>query len=409
MDIDKELEDLFSDPLLNVSYQEAKLFDMPTDMKRVMDRRRIQPDHYAQKKVCEDFDLFRPLFEKVQAELQEGKRSLIRIGKTSSMQQGSFYVVSGQLAYLAEVGETVKAGNGQKNARTRTIYDNGTESDILLQTLRTNVVADGYGITEPQENIDKSLKNHVVSAEDKSTGFIYVLRSLSPDTEIANVKNLYKIGFTINSVEERISNAEKEPTYLMAPVQIVATAQIVNMNSHVFETLVHQVFSAVQFQVKVFDDDGNLHVPTEWYVAPIEIIELVIKKIADGSITHYSYNPEMQCLEKRLVKNTSTFNTAGLKVLTLNITKMYFDEIMSGDKTIEYREVKQTTINKFTYIDEADGKRYLRRYDVIRFFVGYHKDKDSALVEIKDITYSNGCVEYHLGRILEKVTADGNG
>lgn len=128
-----------------------------------------------------------------------------------------------------------------------------------------------------------------------------------------------------------------------------------------------------------------------------------MQKIADGTITQYSYNAQQQCLEKRLIKKTSTFNTEGLKVLTLNIKEIYFNEIMSGEKTIEFRELKQTTLNKYTYVDEADGKRYLRRYDVIRFYVGYHKNRDSALVEIKDTKYAEGVVEYYLGRILEHV------
>ena len=187
----------------------------------------------------------------------------------------------------------------------------------------------------------------------------------------------------------------------MAPVEIKLTAQIVNMNSHIFEQLVHQVFSAVQFQVKVFDEEGVEHIPSEWYVAPLEIIELVIRKIADGSITRYSYNAEMQCLEKRIVKKTSTFDTSGLKVLTLNIQEGFFKEIMNGEKKEEYRELKQTTLNKYTYIDEADGKRYLRRYDVIRFYVGYHRNRDSALVQVVDTTYKNGIVVYHLGQVLE--------
>ncbi len=403
MDVNKELEELFNDPLLGVTYDEAKLFDIPADMKRVMERKRLQPDHYAQRKVCEDFHLFKPLFDKVQKELKEGKRSLMRIGKTLSMLKGLFFVIGGQLVYLAEIGETKRAANGLKDARTRTIYDNGTEADILLQTLRKNVVEDGYGVTEPQENVDSKFFNASIEDGDKATGFIYILRSLSPNPEIANVENLYKIGFTTNSVEERVANAEHEPTYLMAPVHIVATAQIVNMNSHVFEGLVHQFFSAVQFQVTVYDEKGEAHVPSEWYVAPLEIIEKVIEKISDGSITQYSYNAELQKLEKRIVKKQSTFDVSGLKVLSLIIKDVYFKQILDGTKTIEYRELKQTTMNKYTYIDEADGKRYLRRYDALRLLVGYNKERDSALVEVTDITYDNdsSVVEYHLGRILD--------
>ena len=404
MDIDKELNDLFSDPLLDVSDKELTLFNLPADMKRVMEGRRIQPDHYAQRKQCEDFLLYKPLFEQVQRELKEGKRTLIRTSKSANLEAGQYYVVDGMLVYLHSVFDRRRARNGMADGRTRCIYENGTESDILLETLRRNVLHDGYAVTDTQENIDNTFANQPLAEGDRSTGYIYVLKSLSPAPEIAGVKDLYKIGFTINSVEERIANAEKEPTYLMAPVQIVETVQIVNMNSHIFETIMHQVFNAVQFQLKVYDEEGNLHVPTEWFVVPLEIINLVIQKIVDKSITQYSYNAELQCLEKRLTKKESTFNTEGLKVLTLNIKDCYFQEILDGRKTSEYREIKQTTINKYTYLDEADGKRYLRRYDVIRFYVGYYKDRDSALVEVTDTTCTNGIVEYKLGRVLEHVS-----
>ncbi len=400
MDIDKELKELFDDPLLNLTQHEAALFNIPADMKRVMEARRIQPDHYAQKKACEDFYVYEPMFKKVHAELKEGKRSLIKTSKTASMEKGHFYVVDGMMVFLADIAETKKARNGMPDGRTRCIYENGTESDILLETLRRNVLYNGYGITETQENEHENFCQ-TTTCDDKTTGYVYVLCSLSTDKAIADVKNLYKIGFTTNSVEDRIANAIHEPTYLMAPVKIMLTAQIVNMNSQIFENLVHQVFSQVQFQVKVYDEDGNEHVPSEWYVVPLEIIERVIRKIADGSIINYSYNAELQCLERRIVKNSSTFNTKGLRVLTLNIKDVYFKQIISGKKTVEYRDLKQTTLNKYTYIDAADGKRYLRRYDALRLYVGYHKDRDSALVQVLDTTYKDGVVEYHLGQILE--------
>lgn len=402
MDVDKELKDLFSDPLLDVSDKELTLFNLPADMKRVMEGKRLQPDHYAQRKTCEDFELYRPLFEKVQKELNEGKRDLIKTSKTSNLDEGHYYVVGGQLLLLESIREKKTNRSGMIDGRTRCIYEDGTESDILLQTLRSNVLYEGYGVTDPQDKTDQEFAS--LAEGDKSTGYIYILRSLSPNPEIANVKNLYKIGFTINSVEERVANAEHEPTYLMAPVQIMSTAQIVNMNSHMFETLVHQVFQAVNFQIKVYDDNGIEHEPSEWYVAPLEIIELVIQKIADRSIVNYTYNTEMQCLEKRIVKKGSTFDVKGLRVLTLNIKKENFDPIISGEKKVELRELTQTTINRYTYIDEADGKRYLRPYDVLRLYVGYHKDRESALVEVTDITYDKvGVIEYHLGRILEVI------
>ena len=402
MDIDKELEAIFDDPLLKMSEEEEKLFDIPQDMRRVIAKKKA--DYVAQHKLCEDFEHYKPVFEKIHLELKQGKRSLVKINKTATLAAGRFYYVSGQMLLLEQIGELKKSSNFLPDARTRCIYENGTESDILLQTLRKNVVGDGYAISELQEETERGFfSNADIAADDNVTGYIYVLSSLSEDPAVKEVKNLYKIGFTTNSVEQRIANAENDPTYLMAPVKIVATYKVVNLNSQKFEDLVHQLLKHVQFQVTVFDDKGIEHQPQEWFVVPLPVVDVIIMKIMDGSIVGYTYNSEMECLEKRIVKTKSTFDTTGLKVLTLNIKKVYFDEIMSGAKKTEYRELKQTTLNKYTYVDEADGKRYLRRYDALRLFVGYHKDRESALVQVTDTTYNNGIVEYHLGLILEKI------
>ena len=402
MDIDKELKAIFDDPLLNIDGEEQDLFDIPQDMRRVIAKKKA--DYVAQHKLCENFDDYKHLFAKVHRELKQGRRSLVKINKTATLAEGRFYIVSGQMLLLEKIGELKKSSNFLPDARTRCIYENGTESDILLQTLRKNVVGDGYAVSELQDETNAGFfDNSDIVANDKITGYIYVLSSLSQDPAIKDVKHLYKIGFSTNSVEQRIANAENEPTYLMAPVKIQASYKVINMNSQKFEDLIHQLLKPVQFQVSVFDEKGVEHQPQEWFVVPLPVVDVIIQKIMDGSIVGYTYNPQLECLEKRIVKEKSTFDTTGMKVLTLNIKKIYFDEIMSGAKKIEYRELKQTTINRYTYLDETDDKRYLRRYDALRLFVGYHKDRESALVQVTDTTYNNGIVEYHLGLILEKI------
>ena len=403
MDIDKELEEIFDDPLLKMSEEEEQLFDIPQDMRRVMARK--QADYVAQHKLCENFEDYKPLFEKVHQELRQGKRSLVRLAKTSSIETGQYFVVSGELVFLESMTNAKWTENVRgRNARTRCIYENGTEADILLQTLRKSVMTDGYMITEcSEQTYSQFFKNSDITKDDNVTGYIYILSSLSDNPTIKAEKNLYKIGFTTTKVEQRIANAENEPTYLMAPVKIVATYKVVNLNSQKFEDLVHQLLMAVQYQVVVYDEKGIAHQPQEWFIVPLPVVDVMIKKIMDGSIVGYTYNPQLECLEKRIVKAKSTFDTTGMKVLTLNIKKIYFDEIMSGTKKIEYRELKQSTLNKYTYFDETDGKRYLRRYDALRLFVGYNKDRESALVQVTDITYNEGIVEYHLGMIFEKI------
>ena len=287
MDIDKELEELFNDPLTKISYQEAKLFDIPQDMRRVMMKRK--PDYVAQRKICEDFDFYRPLFAKVLKELKQGKRSLMKITKTATLSAGRYYYVSGQMLLLESIGEIKKSSNSLPDARTLCIYENGTEANILLQTLRKSVMTDGYMVTECLVQTNANFfKNADITAEDNVTGYIYVLSSLSQDPAIKDVKHLYKIGFSTNSVEQRIANAENEPTYLMAPVKIQASYKVVNMNSQKFEDLIHQLLKPVQFQVSVFDDNGVEHQPQEWFMVPLPVVDVIIQKIMDGSIVGYS-------------------------------------------------------------------------------------------------------------------------
>lgn len=403
MDIDKELDDIFGDPLLGVSAEEAKLFDMPDDMKRIIAKKH-KADFVAQRKPCEDFEQYRPMFEQVHRDLAEGKRSLVRISKTSHLTPGHFFFDAGQLLLLQSSDELKRDRSRHMNARTRCIYENGTEANIMMQTLCKNVFANGYAVTETQQETEsRFFDNADIREEDRVTGYIYVLRSLTEDAQIQAIPHLYKIGFSTTSVEKRVANAAHEPTYLMAPVEVVGQYKVVNMNSHKFERLLHQVLASANYQITVTDEQGVQHAATEWYQVPLEMIDTIIQKIMDGSIVGYTYNAEEMCMERRVAKHRSKLDLRGLKVLTLNIKKEFFDPIIAGEKKEEYRKVKQTTLNRYTYIDEADGKRYLRRYDVLQLFVGYHKDRESAIVQVLDTTYEDGWVVYHLGRILDVV------
>ena len=303
MDVNKELEEIFDDPLLDISEREVELFNIPADMRKSMESKN-KAEYIAQRKLCEDFEAYRPLFQQVHQDLKQGKRSLVRISKTINLQAGHYYIVEGQMLLLESIGERITSSNFLPDARTRCIYENGTESDILLQTLRKNVVGGGYAITELQEEMESSFfTNADITTDDKVTGYIYVLSSLSDNPVIKNQKDLYKIGYSTNSVEERIANAVHEPTYLMAPVKIVATYKVVNLHSQKFEDIVHQILKPVQFHVTVVDDNGVSYEPKEWFVIPLNVVDIVIARIMDGSILGYTYNASMKCLEKRVVSS----------------------------------------------------------------------------------------------------------
>jgi Meiotically up-regulated gene 113 len=407
MPIDKELEELFNDPLLDdIGQEDLSLFDVPENFKRTDNDK---PDYVARRVLCANFSDYEEGFKKVQLELKTGKRSIIKFN-ANALKAGNYYVIGGVILRLEYVDDLVeKTKRKKKDARTRCIYENGTESDIFLDTLRRSLTSEGYFVTESTDTNDTVFDTKFdLTVDDIQDGWIYVLRSLSQNSQICEQKDLYKIGFSTTPVEKRIVNAANDTTYLMDKVEIVATWKTFNMNTQKFEALIHSFFSAVQFRMQLVDASGARFTALEWYVVPLGIIENVINRIIDGSIIHYRYNPALSSLEqlpeKEQDNSKEKYDTNGLKVLTLIIKQAWLDEILAERKTIEYRQLKQTQLGKYTWVSNEDGKRYLTKYDLIRFYVGYNKDRQTALVQITDTTYDgeNQLVEYHLGKILEK-------
>ena len=407
MNINKELDELLNDPMFEVSNTEETLFELTEAMKRAKEERKAA-DYVAQRRPCENFEDYEEGFRQVHKDLREGRRMLKKF-TAKAMQEGPYYVASGVLVYLEKIinPERPQKGHIAVDGRTRTIYENGMESDIKLHTLSKNVYTDGYIVTDSTEEDASALeKAFEVTEKDKADGWIYVLSSLSENPEIAKVKELYKIGFSTTPVEDRIRNCEYEPTYLMDKVKIVATWRTYNMNTHSFETLIHQFFKAVQFHVKVKDLAGNEAEPQEWFVVPLGIISKAVESIIDGSIVNYRYNPSLQVMEEVEKQNRiqqGEFDTTGWNILTLNIKQMYFNQILKGEKTIEYRDLKPSTMNRFTWVDTSTGSRYLKKFDALRLCIGRTAGSDRMLVEVVDTTYDSDAqrVEYHLGKVLQ--------
>lgn len=407
-DVKRQLEELFDDPLLDVTADELALFDLSEPLKAAKEERK-EADYVAQRRPCEDFHLYEPGFKQVHEDLRSGKRLLKRF-TAKSLQEEQYYIVSGTLVYLEKIQDRKKAVSRTLtiDGRTRTIYENGTESDVFLQTLAKSIYTDGYVVTENTDSTEESFNESfgVVTADDVHDGYIYVLSSQSEEPAIAKQKDLYKIGFCTTTVEERIRGCEYDPTYLMDKVRIVRTWKTYNMKTHVLEDILHKFFHAVQFKVKVQDITGKEYSPREWFIVPLGIIEKTIERIIDGSIVNYRYNHILQVLEKidtptRTV--TSEIDTTGWAILTLNVKQVYFDQILKGEKTVEYRDIKPSTVNRYTWVDGTTGSRYLRKFDALRLCVGRNSLADRMLVEVTDTVYDHSAqrVEYHLGKILQ--------
>lgn len=247
---------------------------------------------------CEDFDKFKPLFEKVRRELDEGVRrtTVLETRSLDEIQQGTFFVVGGQIAYVAEEHEEFTTGYDRRDSRLRVIYDNGTEAEILQRSLQRALHRDEVArlISEPAAG---PLFGDALEPDDIVSGTIYVLRSKSTVPYIAEHRELiHKIGVTGGKVGARIGNASKDATYLLADVEVVATYQLSNINRTRLENLFHRIFSPAQLELTIEDRFGNPVKPREWFLVPLQAIDEAVERIRDGSITQCVYDPKKAAL-----------------------------------------------------------------------------------------------------------------
>jgi hypothetical protein len=280
----ESIEDIFADDDLGL------LNDGPDSIFQIKNVPKTieMPDQIAQRMPCKDFENFESLFKNCQADITKGKRKLLPFAKEQQISKGNFFVLKGVLLFVEQVGDKENV-NGKTNARLRCIFENGTESNMLLRSLARELYKDGRRVSEHVERLLDGFKN--ITADDEDSGFIYVLKSKSDKLEISSIADLYKVGFSTVPVEQRIKSAVTEPTYLMAPVTIVSSFQCYNLNPQKLELLLHKFFGSACLNIDVTDLNGKRHTPREWFVAPIEVIEQAIHFILNGEIVNYAYDP----------------------------------------------------------------------------------------------------------------------
>jgi hypothetical protein len=248
-------------------------------------------EEVADRTACADFGKFQPLFEQVERELTAGIRKTLRFGRDTSIADGNYFIVGGQLAYVAQVGETIKAPNGESDARLRVIYANGTESNLLRRSLQRALYKDETGRRLTDTDMGP-LFGDASEPDDIETGTIYVLRSLSKHPFVVEHRELiHKIGVTGGKVETRIASADKDATYLLANVEVVATYKLHNLNRTKLENIFHHLFGAAQLDLTIEDRFGHPVKPREWFLVPLHVIDEAVKRIRDGSVTDVVYDP----------------------------------------------------------------------------------------------------------------------
>lgn len=194
----------------------------------------------------------------------------------------------GQRIVEEEQGGSIRAEYGTKLIKNLSKY--------LTDTFGKGLFINRKHVTNTVEEKMKKFNN--IQDEDKPTGYIYVLQSRSRDEKIKSIRNLYKIGYCETTVAERTKNAAQEPTYLMAPVKLVAEFKTYNMNTQKFEDLLHRFLGQCQISIDVFDNNGSRHTPREWFQVPYEIIEQAVKLIVTGEVVNYRYDRETKTIQK---------------------------------------------------------------------------------------------------------------
>jgi hypothetical protein len=258
---------------------------------------RAAAEEIAGREPCPDFEQFKDLFEQVERELKAAVRQTRRFAKDASVEAGHFFILSGQMVYVAEVGETIKAPNGENDARLRVIYSNGTQSNLLRRSLQRALYKDEAGRRISAADAGPLFADppcaDAPEKTDETSGTIYVLRSHSDHPFVAEHRELiHKIGVTGGKVETRIADAVNDATYLLAAVDVVATYRLTGINRVKLENLIHRFFAAAQLDLTIADRFGKPVKPREWYLLPLAVIDEAVEKISDGSIVQYRYDAQ---------------------------------------------------------------------------------------------------------------------
>ncbi|WP_236969178.1 GIY-YIG nuclease family protein [Membranihabitans marinus] len=266
---------------------------------------RVEADFVAQRKPIKEkeFEKYEKLFLQVHKEIKEGKRKIKPFKNIEkNLHVGDFYLMNGIMLYLesANLKQTEweqKSGNRVRiEGRTRTVFENGTYSNMLYRSLGKQIQKDGKLITNTSDKIEQELflNSGLVVEEDVPSGWIYTLQTKSTHPELISIKDLYKIGFSSISVLERIKNAKNEATYLFSDVKNLKAWKVYNRNADKLENLLHRFFANACLDIDLFNERGQRLNPREWFVVPFEVIEEAIQLILNENIVNYEYDTELK-------------------------------------------------------------------------------------------------------------------
>jgi hypothetical protein len=253
------IADPLDDPLLSDGLD---IFEVRDELKPM-----ARPDFVADRRPCPDFERFEPLLERIRKAVEEGTRKPQPF-RQERVELGELFVLKGQLIHVADLRDEHRR-NGKPDARLRVIFDNGTESNLLMSSLVRRLYED-----KDARRIGMSDAGPLF--EGARTGFVYVLRSRSDKPE---VQGLLKVGTTSGAVEDRIARAETQGAFLFAPVEIVETYELMGYSAKEAEQRIHRALRPYHIALRVTGPDGRSFSSVEWFRATPELVEKVINQV----------------------------------------------------------------------------------------------------------------------------------
>ena len=302
----KTIDDILENDHLGIldSSKEEEIFKLENINSNL---KRNKTDFVARRTPCKNFSNYENKFKEIHKDIKDGKRKLL-IFKEQDLKEGRYFVLDGILLFLEKVGSEKRIFNdksqGQRvraDSRILCIFENGLESNMYLRSLQKLLYQNGSYVSETNEEAINIFNENLgkLASQDKKTGYIYILNSLSEDLRIKNMKNLHKIGYCTTSVEQRIINAKFDPTFLMSEVKIIQIYEIHNVNPQKFENLIHSFFRKRCLDISIVDLNGETTKPKEWYVVPFRVIDRVVSLLENGEIINYRYDYHLEDIVKK--------------------------------------------------------------------------------------------------------------
>ena len=304
------LDDLIDDPLFSNPLTAPTT--IPEELARFEERgaRRVA-EEIAERRPVIAFASWRPIFDLIRAEINDGRRRTSRTNATSRINEGDVFIVEGHLHLVARVREEIDE-TGQRRQRVRVIIDNATEYEPYLESFGKalwrdeharvvsrpdgSMASDGlFGNQTDQNSPDNALATPPaqVSQPAPSSGCVYVARTLGAKPD-GLARRIIKIGRTTGEPERRIAGAAEDETFLRQPATLVDVYRLTGVSPVDLERALHAFFAAAHIPMSIVDGYGKERNIREWFELDPELVAQAVNLINERRLSEHRYDKAAQ-------------------------------------------------------------------------------------------------------------------